>query len=151
MSAPREIVRPQPVPDHPAGALRLAIVTLGLVVLGCSAFWGTIAFSDEMRRAFFPRPALSGAVIFGLFAWGAWTQLITPLRLIRGILTRSRLAVSRSLRLVLAWAGTAAVTLLWFVASNDIGGWFAVQALLLVPASAALYVAVRQAVITDAR
>ncbi len=138
LSAPREVLRREHAPIHPPRVRGLAALVLALVFFTSAGFWAAVWWDDATRNVFFPRRTLSPAILCGLFAWGAWTQLVMPLRLLRALATTSRITISRALRLVLSWAATGVVTMLWWIFSDDVTGWFALFGGALLAAAAVL-------------
>jgi hypothetical protein len=124
--------RPGPHPSLVRGG---SIVIVLLVLVSSSTFWAFLWWDDPVRQDFFPRRGPGTPVLAALFTWGLLTQIVGPLRLTRALQMTGRLRIALSLKLVVCWTMTGVGTIAWWIASNDISGWFALLAgLLLIPA-----------------
>ncbi len=148
MSGRREVLVRRVAP-HPPGVRVPALLLCAAVFLSSSLFWGFVWWDDPVRRVFFPKRGLPSAVMLALFAYGLWTQIITPLRLVRGLAERGRVLVALSLRAVLAWSATSLGTVIWWLVSADVSGWFAFLGGALVLPAWVLYSLVKAAVRAD--
>ena len=136
----------QPHPARVRGGAALVVLS---VLLSSSTFWAFLWWDDAARQAFFPRRGPGTLVMSVLFAWGLLTQIIGPLRLTHALQLDGRLLIALSLKLVVCWTVTSIATIVWWLASHDISGWFALLAGGLLLPAFALFQLVRIAVEAD--
>jgi hypothetical protein len=138
---------PKPHPSSVRGGAALVVLA---VLVSSSTFWAFLWWDDVVRQKFFPRRGPGTLVMSVLFAWGLLTQIVGPLVLTHALQLTARLRISLSLKLVVAWTLTGLGTLAWWIAANDISGWFALLAAGLLAPAFLLFQIVRVAVKADA-
>jgi hypothetical protein len=143
---PVHVWRPGPHPSRVRGG---AILIVLAVLVSSSTFWAFLWWDDAVRQDFFPRRGPGTLVMSALFGWGCLTQIVGPLRLTHGLQMSGRLLISLSLKLVVCWTATGLLTLAWWLVADDISGWFALLAAMLLPPAWTLFQLVRVAVKAD--
>lgn len=137
---------PRPHPSSVRGGAALVVLA---VLVSSATFWAFVWSEDGARQRFFPRRGPGTLVISILFAWGLLTQIAGPLVLTHALQLTGRLRIALSLRLVVAWTLTGLGTLAWWIASQDVSGWFALLAGGLLAPAWILYQLARVAVKAD--
>lgn len=134
--------------EHPPEALRRALVALMGVLASSATFWVVVLQEDVARRRFFPgRDA--GVGVAACAAFGIVTQILMPLGVVRRMQLHGRLALVRSVRLVLLWTATSLGTFVAAAATDAVTGSFVLLAALLLVAAGVLFAAAKAAYAAD--